>query len=119
MKEVPVVEGFGTGFDPAQTSRLSGATGLRRVGFSPLGETLPGAKLPARQAHLLAERRRRYKARLKQGRMVVPVEVDGPILDLLLRVGIASEAQVAAACTQEGKQILGEAIAAFFRRSAL
>lgn len=62
-------------------------------------------------------RRQRYKVRLYQGRMVVPLELCPAILDLLVRHGIATPAQVDAACTPEGKMVLGQAIAAWFRRS--
>jgi hypothetical protein len=67
----------------------------------------------------LRRRRRRYRERLKRGACVAPVELDGPIIALLVRVGIATEAQVAADTTQVGRRELGAAIAAFFRRNAL
>jgi hypothetical protein len=36
-----------------------------------------------------------------------------------VRAGNATELQVADACSQEGRKVLGEAVTAFFRHSAL
>ena len=66
----------------------------------------------------MARRQRRYRARRKAGRMVVPVELDLSTLALLIEHRIATEAQVDAACTQEGRKVLGDAIGAFFTRNA-
>jgi hypothetical protein len=64
----------------------------------------------------MTRRRRRYRARRKAGRMVVPEELDLSTLALLIEHRIATEAQVDAPCTQEGR--LGDAIGAFFTRNA-
>ena len=57
---------------------------------------------------LLKLRKYRYEERREKGRMILPLEVDPPILDLMLRHRIATEAQVAKATTLEGRQALGQ-----------
>jgi hypothetical protein len=63
-------------------------------------------------------RRERYRERLRQGKIVLPLEVDAAVLDLFVRERIATEAQVIGARTPEGRKVLGEAIGAWFRRNA-
>jgi hypothetical protein len=43
------------------------------------------------EAASLAARQRRCRQRRKSGIMVVPVEVDGPVLDLLIKMGVIKE----------------------------
>lgn len=64
-------------------------------------------------------RRKRYHERLRKGRFVLLLEVDATVLALFIRVGIATPAQVDGARSREGREVLGEAIGAWFRRNAL
>jgi hypothetical protein len=83
----------------------------------PPGEVAPKPLKIGQKASLEA-RRKRYRARLRAGRMVLPLEVDPPVLELFIRERIATESQVAGARSQLGKRVLGQAISAWFRRSA-
>ncbi len=57
-----------------------------------------------------AERQRRHRARRKQGRFVVPVEVNGEIVEALVNQGDVDEAK------SSNLDSVGEAIAAAARR---
>jgi hypothetical protein len=64
------------------------------------------------------ERQRRWRLRRKLGTVVIPVEIDGDCLDLLVRAGVISEYEADTCHRSGGRERLGYAISLWLHQSA-
>jgi hypothetical protein len=93
-----------------QTGHLWAVTMLERP---PRGKPPPPSEA-GRRLEQHRTRARRHRERLKAGRMVVPVEVDGQLMDWMVRVRWLSEAEA----SEGDARKIGEAIARGLAASA-